>query len=245
MTPTIERDDRGHWDEESIMPPRPTQSRQQFVKLCECGCGQPTLVAISSHARAGYVRGQPLRFLQSHRSAVASEKRLAYYHAKTRPVAERFWAKVRKTATCWLWQGSQKNGYGRFRVHKGAGGLRQAHAVAYELLVGPIPPGLQIDHVRARGCLHRACVNPAHLEPVTAAVNNSRSNSATARNARKTHCPQGHEYTAENTILLKSGGRRCRICKQLESRLGPTQRRKLREIQSRHSCEMNEATGSN
>lgn len=77
-----------------------------------------------------------------------------------RPVTERFWEKVYKTDTCWLWTACRnEDGYGIFRDR----GMKKAHRVAYELLVGPIPQGMQLDHT----CHARACVNPAHLRPVT------------------------------------------------------------------------------
>lgn len=75
---------------------------------------------------------------------------------------QRFWAKVLKTDSCWLWQGRKNdNGYGLMLVD---GKNVRAHRFAYELLVGPIPEGLDLDHVRARGCTNRHCVNPAHLD---------------------------------------------------------------------------------
>ena len=78
---------------------------------------------------------------------------------------ERFWAKVSPGLApdeCWPWQAScTGNGYGMFSSAPGRRGL--AHRFAYELLVGPIPEGLELDHL----CRNRACVNPAHLEPVT------------------------------------------------------------------------------
>lgn len=84
-----------------------------------------------------------------------------------------------------------------------------AHRYAYELLVGPIPEGLHIDHL----CRVRLCVNPAHLEAVTCHENNRRSTSPTAVNAKKTHCPRGHEYTEENTYFAPPDGRRmCKPC---------------------------------
>lgn len=77
-----------------------------------------------------------------------------------------------------------------------------AYRVAYELLVGAIPDGFQLDHL----CRNRACVNPAHLEPVTQAVNKARG-----ERAMKTHCPKGHPYSGSNLIREKTG-RKCRIC---------------------------------
>lgn len=123
---------------------------------------------------------------------------------------DRFWAKVEKTKTCWLWTGAiGKGGYGNFYADRR---YVRAHRFAYELLVGPIPEGLDIDHVRARGCRHRHCVNPAHLEPVTRQENLLRGATSAAKNAAKTHCPRGHEYTKENTRMRKRAGRECKAC---------------------------------
>ncbi len=135
---------------------------------------------------------------------------------------ERFWVYVNKTDTCWLWTGTiNTNGYGQ--LYRGLDETHvYAHRFAYELLVGPIPPGLTIDHVRARGCVHRHCVNPDHLEPVTMRENTLRGDTLPARNAAKTHCPRGHVYDSVNTYLLnaKSGRRRtCRACALDKSRL--------------------------
>lgn len=102
---------------------------------------------------------------------------------------------------CWEWQRSLfPNGYGYIK-HDGRG--RGAHRVAYEVLVGPIPEGLELDHL----CRNRRCVNPEHLEPVTKAVNQQR------QGAEKTHCPRGHEYTPENTYRRPGENvRNCRAC---------------------------------
>src|SRR3954468_18429534 len=80
--------------------------------------------------------------------------------------AERFWAKVEKTAECWNWTGyTLSSGYGRFRGRRAGNDTASkvlAHRFSYELLIGPIPPGLVLDHL----CRNTSCVNPAHLEPV-------------------------------------------------------------------------------
>lgn len=119
---------------------------------------------------------------------------------------DRFWAKVDKTDTCWLWTAGRSQGYGDFRFMPGRSHL--AHRLAYEELVGPIPAGLTLDHL----CRVRHCINPAHLEPVTNYVNLMRGQGLAAQNSRKTHCPQGHPYDAENTYLSPSNRRFCRIC---------------------------------
>jgi len=123
---------------------------------------------------------------------------------------ERFWPKVDRTPDCWLWLGTKGlDGYGRIYV----GGRRHrrsipAHRVAYELVVGPIPFGLTLDHL----CRVHACVNPAHLEPVTIGENVLRGTAPTAINARKTHCAHGHPFDGANTRPLPNGRRKCRAC---------------------------------
>ena len=118
-----------------------------------------------------------------------------------------FWNQIKTTNTCWLWEGRIRNGYGTF-------GIKSAHRVVYEALVGKIPKGMQLDHL----CKVTDCVNPAHLEPVTPQENNRRSNSLTAINSRKTHCKYGHDFTPENTFITKfdyrADRRTCLICKR-------------------------------
>lgn len=121
----------------------------------------------------------------------------------------RFWAKVDKNGPggCWPWLGAVRTGYGRFAVQQKR--LVQAHRFAYELLVGPIPDGLELDHL----CRNRACVNPDHMEPVTSRVNTLRGTSPAARNAVKTHCDAGHPLSPENTYVW-NGQRACKTCRR-------------------------------
>lgn len=122
---------------------------------------------------------------------------------------ERFWAKVERSGPqdCWTWTGCLTNGYGQFWTH-GSQRVR-AHRFAYELLVGPIPEGLQIDHL----CRVPACVNPAHLEPVTARINVLRSESPIAQAAAQVFCIHGHPLSGGNLYVdPKRGFRQCRTC---------------------------------
>ena len=124
---------------------------------------------------------------------------------------ERFWSKVVKTETCWIWKASLSvGGYGKFALPSRK--LIPAHRYAYETLVGPIPVGLQLDHL----CRNRACVNPSHLESVTARTNLLRGESLSAQNARKTHCRNGHPLIGDNLVpySLSRGQRRCLTCER-------------------------------
>lgn len=130
-------------------------------------------------------------------------------------VQERFWAKVefRGDDECWEWlAGRFAGGYGQFSVD---GSSRFAHRVSYEFLVGPIPQGLELDHL----CRNTWCVNPAHLEPVTPRENKRRGFSNAALNARKTHCKRGHLLEGDNLKPDKRLGRRiCRECANMHRR---------------------------
>jgi len=121
---------------------------------------------------------------------------------------EHFWSKVYPCPItgCWLWGDRPSGqGYGQYRW-----GRRRpvAHRFLWETLFGPVPPGLQLDHL----CRVRCCVNPAHLEPVTPQVNNLRGIGPSARYAARTHCDKGHEFTPDNTYRRRSGGRECATC---------------------------------
>lgn len=110
---------------------------------------------------------------------------------------------------CWLWTGAvDSKGYGLITE---ARSIRYAHKAMFEDQFGAVSDGLELDHV----CRVHACVNPAHLEPVTHAENCRRGN-AGQHNKIKTHCPSGHEYSTSNTITYSDGKRRCRECLRLQ-----------------------------
>lgn len=120
------------------------------------------------------------------------------------PIEVRLWRFVDASGDCWLWTGSRTGGgYGRVAISRRTS--RPAHRMVWQMLVGPIPEGYQLDHL----CRNPSCVNPDHLEPVTPAENQRRSPLV---RSRRTHCPQGHEYTPENTVLSKRNQRSCREC---------------------------------
>jgi hypothetical protein len=149
----------------------------RHVSAGKGGPGKPK--AAEHKAKVGAaLRGKPKS--ESHRRKISESLRA---RRAALPLAERFWrhVDVRGQDECWLWQGYvQANGYGRFMV--GDREARLAHRVAYELAIGPVPARLVLDHVRARGCEHRHCVNPHHLEAVTMAENLRRGRSKPASN---------------------------------------------------------------
>lgn len=106
---------------------------------------------------------------------------------------------------CWEWTGSLNDaGYGQIYSNKTRKPER-GHRMLYELLVGPIPDGLTLDHL----CRNRKCVRPDHLEPVTRGENVRRG----AADRLTDICRNGHERTQENTYITPAGVRQCRTCK--------------------------------
>ena len=114
---------------------------------------------------------------------------------------------------CLAWVGGiTSNGYGIMRKTGEGPSMRYAHRVAYELEHGPIPVGMEIDHL----CRNRKCVEPTHLEAVAPIENWRRGNSLSAQRARMDSCDRGHQYTSDNTYYrLDSGTRMCRACSRM------------------------------
>jgi hypothetical protein len=115
---------------------------------------------------------------------------------------------------CWVWMGSLSgNGYGRF-------GKKVAHRVIYELLRGPIPEGMEADHM----CNNIICVNPDHIRPSMPRDNKMRGNGVCALHSRKTQCVNGHEFTVENTYNppKRPGRRYCKTCTKNRKRAALT-----------------------
>lgn len=115
---------------------------------------------------------------------------------------------------CWLWTGAKSvSGYGHVRYRRK---VCVVHRVVYELLVGPIPDGLVLDHL----CRVRHCCAPTHLEPVTDAENIARGAGLAPQEAARTHCPAGHAYDEVNTYVTptRPNARYCRACHNERSR---------------------------
>jgi hypothetical protein len=125
---------------------------------------------------------------------------------------ERFTKKVSEHESgCWLWTGSGVKGYGQFWDGER---LVLAHRFAFEALSGPIPDGMVLDHL----CRTKACVNPAHLEPVKQSRNIGRGVNKGARAIRTDACWRGHALSGENVYINPSGYRQCRECQRRRSR---------------------------
>lgn len=183
----------------SPVPAQVAADRAEALATLRAGCGQCV-----THPRA---RGLCSRHYQQ-----AQARKLVGDGIGAISIKDRFWSKVLKSDGCWEWQAARLSaGYGSFSVD----GVRHpAHRIAWQLVVGPIAPGLHIDHL----CRNIICVNPAHLEPVTPRENTHRGVGPSAQNARKTSCNQGHPFDEANTYVSGDGKRACRQCRSANTR---------------------------
>lgn len=167
------------------------------MRLCECGCGETPPLARQTNTKRGMVRGEPMRFVYRHQSRVRE------------PIEDKY--VVDPATGCWNWDRAQDgHGYGQY-LHPVTKTNTHPHRYLYEREFGPIPDGLQIDHL----CRNRLCVNPSHMEAVTPRENILRGVGSSAVAARKTHCVRGHEFAPENTHITTQGARACITCRHL------------------------------
>jgi hypothetical protein len=119
---------------------------------CRCGCGEKTRISEINHKHHGYVKGQPRYYVNGHRHRSARQPYIVEDRGHDTP--------------CWIWQRSQvgNTGYGKLD-HEGK--TYRAHRFYYQQEHGPIPDGLELDHL----CRQTACVNPDHLDAVSQKVN--------------------------------------------------------------------------
>lgn len=103
---------------------------------------------------------------------------------------------------CWLWLYSDRKGYGQV-VYSNR--KMNAHRLSYESFIGPIPEDMQLHHV----CDIKLCVNPDHLQIVD---QSEHSKITWDKRTKITHCPHGHEYTAENTRYNSRWAKTCIQC---------------------------------
>lgn len=165
---------------------------------CHCGCGQLTKLAPYSSKRLGWIKDEPIRYINGHYSP---------------PANERFWAKVDKSGECWEWTGTrQYSGYGVLRIH---GKSIRAHRFAWELENGPIPPGMVVMHI----CDNPRCVRHSHLKLGTQIENvgdrgskNRQSRGATNSRAKLTEADVteirrrfAHEHITKESLAADYG----------------------------------------
>lgn len=163
--------------------------------MCVDACGRPAPISDRNRPQYGVLRGQPGWFINGH-----SRSPFRLDHPR--------W-KVDETTGCWLWTGSiNDDGYGTTWPSP----EKFAHRGAYHRLVGPVPAGMELDHL----CRVRACVNPDHLEPVTQALNKGRAHGwMFGPSGVALECQRGHDLTLPGAFYIRAhdGHRECRACR--------------------------------
>lgn len=158
-----------------------------------------------------------------------NDRRAGRPMAPTMSAYDRVLARCVRVGECLVFQGATStDGYGQISVNNR---IVYVHRVVYEHHHGPVPNGMQIDHVKSRGCTSRRCCEIGHLEAVSPRENTMRSDAVTAVNARKTHCPQGHELSGDNLVksnLRYNGARVCRTCRNERAKLRQREKRAIK-----------------
>lgn len=137
--------------------------------------------------------------------------KMAYRQKSDETFEKRFWARVEKTANCWLWIAGKAGDYGHLMKYNHS---RLAHRISYEMAYGPIPDHLWVLHT----CDNPACVRPDHLylggpkENMRDVIARTPGRCIPAMNAHKTHCVHGHPFTLENTRIRRGNQRECLTC---------------------------------
>jgi hypothetical protein len=188
-------------------------NKGRLCSVAECGDPAATKGLCRYHYRL-HLQGRPLvgsRRAQSRDPWQVRIWRFIEFGGDVRPGV---------TSSCWQWASSVDpvNGYGSLGVpdKTGRNRTRRAHRMMWQLINGPIPDGLLLDHV----CHNRACVNVHHLRLVTPYMNTvHNSGSDAALLSRQTHCKRGHEFTPENTYYnAGTTHRQCRECRRIRDR---------------------------
>lgn len=165
--------------------------------LCECGCGQPAPIATETDSRRGQIKGAALRFINHHNVKLRINT-IEHILMNLEPVTE---------SGCLIWNGSiRSDGYCQVKWKQK---MRFIHLIIYEHFKGPIPDGLEVDHI----CRVRCCANESHLEAVTPSENSIR------RDAVRANCKNGHPLKAlVRNGLNRNPARRCLICRKERDR---------------------------
>lgn len=210
-----------------------TQHMMYHFNMSYVGCCAPACDRAARHVGLCERHYRRYRLKGEEGLLLPIRKKITFEQAAANGFADLY--EVDRETGCWVWTHTLADGYPLCPPRDGS--RPRGHRVLYTLYKGPIPAGMEIDHTChtaavERGecrdwstCPHRKCVNPDHLEAVTHQENVLRGYAdAGARQRAKTHCPQNHPYSKENT-RMSAGKRYCIECARVSSRAA-YQRRK-------------------
>jgi hypothetical protein len=139
----------------------------------------------------------------------SSKDEVSKYRLRGEPIVDRLLFRTSipedRDNDCWVWLGTT-NDKGYAQMIGDNGRPIAAYRVSYQEFIGPIPDGMEIDHL----CSNRKCINPKHLEAVTHYENILRGG-----NAAKEVCIRGHDLSdSDNVYITKDGRRTCNACRR-------------------------------